>query len=83
MAEEGAEPPPAARASRSAEAVVATSSTASGALEHVAEQRRCGEPLVAGAQHVGRADIAGADRADVAGAGEPRQNQAERNRAER
>ena len=36
------------------------------ALEHVAEQCRRGEPLAAGAQHIGGADIAGADGADVA-----------------
>src|SRR5262249_31655084 len=40
-----------------------------------------GEPFVAGAQHVGRADIAGADGADIRGAGEPRQDQPERDRA--
>ena len=53
-----------------------------GALQHVAEQRRGREALAAGAQHVGRADIAGADGADVARAREPGQDQAERDRAE-
>ena len=69
VAEEGAEP--------GDERGVASPPNASrdqhrgGALEHVAEQRRGGEALAAGAQHIGRADIAGADRADVAEAGEP------------
>ena len=53
-----------------------------GALEHVAEQRRGGEPLAAGAQHIGGADIAGADGADVLRAGEPREHEPERDRAE-
>src|SRR5262245_65419116 len=51
------------------------------ALERIADERRRREPLAAGAQHVGRADIAGADGADVGGAGEPRQDQSERDRA--
>src|SRR5262249_19600777 len=51
------------------------------ALERIADKRRRGEPLVAGAQHVGRAGIAGADGADVGGAGEARQDQPERDRA--
>ena len=37
-----------------------------GPLQRVAEQRRRGEALAAGAQHIGRADVAGADVADVA-----------------
>src|SRR5262249_10886402 len=37
--------------------------------------------VVAGARAVGRAEIAGADGADVGGAGEPRQDQPERDRA--
>ncbi len=41
-----------------------------------------GERLVAGAQHIGGPDIAGADTADVADAGEPGQQQPERDRAE-
>ena len=53
-----------------------------GAFEHVAEQGRGGQAFAAGAQHVGGADIARADRADVASAGEPGQDQAERDRAE-
>src|ERR1700719_2552640 len=52
-----------------------------GALEHVAEQGRDGEALAAGAQNIGGADIAGADRAQIRRAGEPRQQNAERNRA--
>ena len=56
--------------------------TASGAFQHVEQQRRGGEPLVAGAQHIGRADIAGADVAHVAKAGGAGQQQAERDRAE-
>ena len=35
------------------------------ALEHVAEKRRRGETFAAGAQHIGGADIAGADGADI------------------
>ena len=53
-----------------------------GALEHVTEERRRGEPLAAGAQHIGGADIAGADAADVGRAGQPRDDEAKRNRAE-
>ncbi len=49
------------------------------ALEGVAEQRRGGEAFAPGAQHVGRADIAGADGAYVRAAGRFRQQQAERN----
>ena len=52
-----------------------------GALEHVAEQGRGGKALAAGAQNIGGADIAGADRAQIRRAGEPRQQNAERNRA--
>ena len=51
------------------------------ALERIAEQRRGGEAFAAGAQDVGRADIAGTDGADVGGPGQPGQNQAEWNRA--
>ena len=43
-----------------------------GSLGAVAEHGRCREPLVAGAEHVGGADVAGADGADVAEAGEAR-----------
>ena len=35
------------------------------ALQRVADQRRRGEALAAGAQHIGGADIAGADRAQI------------------
>src|SRR5260221_13160296 len=44
-------------------------------------ERRRREPLAAGAQQVGCANLAGADGADVGGAGEPRQDQSERGRA--
>ena len=50
-------------------------------LEHIAQQRRRGELLVAGAQHIGGADIAGADAAQILRAGETRENDAERNGA--
>ena len=53
-----------------------------GALERVAQQGRGGQTLAAGAQHIGGADIAGADGADVGRAGGARQDQPERNRAE-
>jgi hypothetical protein len=43
------------------------------------EQQRCrGQPLAPGAQHVGRADVARTDRAQVARPEQPRQDQAER-----
>ena len=53
-----------------------------GALAAVQQQRRQRGALVAGAQHVGRADIAGADGADIAHAGHAGDEQAERNGAE-
>jgi hypothetical protein len=53
-----------------------------GALEGIKEERGGGEPLAAGTQHVGRADVAGADIAYVAQSGRLRQHQAERDRAE-
>ena len=37
-------------------------------LQRVEHERRGGEILASGAQHVGRADVAGADRAQIAGA---------------
>src|SRR5262245_7161457 len=49
-----------------------------GAFERIADQRRRGQALAAGAQHVGGADIAGAEGANVLRAGEPRQHQPER-----
>ena len=52
------------------------------ALEPVAEEGGGGERLVAGPQHVGGADIARADGADVAEAGEAGEDQAEGNGAE-
>ena len=68
------------RGRRSAE--VAGDDNGHGAFQHVAEQRRGGQALAAGAQHVGRADIAGADRAQILRAGDLRQDHAERDRAE-
>jgi hypothetical protein len=53
-----------------------------GALQRVEQQGEGGEPLVAGAQHVGGADVAGADLAHVAEAGGARDQQAERDGAE-
>ena len=60
---------------------MAVSSTATVPLSMSPSKRRGGEPLAAGAQHVGGADIAGADAAQVGRAGEPRQQNAERDRA--
>ena len=53
-----------------------------GALGRVEQQGRRRQPLAAGPQHVGRADIARADRADVAEPGDPGQHQPERDRAQ-
>ncbi|MCY1547652.1 hypothetical protein D9M68_837210 [compost metagenome] len=53
-----------------------------GALERVEQQGRCGKLLVAGAQHIGRADIARADLSDVAQPGHAGQDQSEWDRAE-
>ena len=39
-------------------------------LQGVERERRRGEPPPSGAQHVGRADVARADRSEIAGAGE-------------
>ena len=47
-------------------------------LEHVTEQGGYGESLAAGPQHVGRADIAGTDRAQIGAAGRAREQHAER-----
>ena len=52
------------------------------AFQRVAQQRRGREPLAAGAQHIGGADIAGADCADVAEARRAGEDQAEGDRAE-
>jgi glutamate racemase len=51
-----------------------------GAFQHIKEEGNRGQSLAAGAQHVGRSDIAGAGLANVALAGEPHQHQPERNR---
>src|SRR5262249_58029211 len=53
------------------------------ALERVAQERQRGQPLAAGTQHVGGADIAGPDGADVASAGEPREQKTEWDRAQK
>ena len=53
-----------------------------GAFEHVAEQRRGGEGLVARTQNVGRADIARSDRSDIRAASRAREQEAKGNRAE-
>src|SRR5271163_3472757 len=53
-----------------------------GRLQRVENERRSGEILAPCAQHIGRADIAGADGAQVRGAREPGQQEAERDRAE-
>jgi len=47
-----------------------------------ASQRQHRQALAAGAQHVGGADISGADRAHVRAAGGERDHQPERDRAE-
>src|SRR5205823_4795964 len=52
-----------------------------GAFERIADERGGGEPLVSGAQHVGGADAAGADRAKVLRAGEAGEDQPERDGA--
>ncbi len=52
-----------------------------GAFERVSDERRGREPFVSGAQHVGRANITGADRADVLCARELREDETERDRA--
>ena len=52
------------------------------ALQPVAQQGCRGERLVAGSQHVGGADIARADGADIAEAGQPRKDHAEGDGAE-
>src|ERR1700755_1713189 len=51
------------------------------AFEHVAKESRGCEFLIAGAQNVGGADIAGTDRAQVLRAREPRQDDAKWNGA--
>ncbi len=52
-----------------------------GALEYVADKGRGSQPLAAGAQNVGGADIAGANGTKVGAAAELRQQDAERDRA--
>ena len=51
------------------------------AFQSVEKQRCGGEVFAPGAQHIGRADIARADGAQILRASQPRQHQAERNRA--
>ena len=67
---------------RSAPNCSPATSAAGRALQRVEQQGGGRQPLVAGAQHVGRADIARADLAHVAQPGHARQQQAERDRAE-
>ena len=57
-------------------------STAAVPFSAVEEERQRGEALVAGAQHVGGADVARADGAHVAETGGARQQETERDRAE-
>ena len=52
------------------------------ALGAIAEQGGRRRPFLAGAQHIGGADIAGADLAHIARARDPGEEQAERNRAQ-
>ena len=52
------------------------------AFQHVEQQRQRREALLAGPKHVGGADVARADLADVAEAGGARDQQTERDRAE-
>jgi len=52
------------------------------ALQRVAEEGGERQPLAAGPQHVGGADVARADLADVAEPGGARQDEAEGDRAE-
>jgi hypothetical protein len=52
------------------------------ALQGIEQQRGGGKLPVAGSEHIRRADIAGADLAYVTEAGHPRQNEAERDRAQ-
>lgn len=51
-----------------------------GPLQEIEEEGQRGQILAAGAQNVGRANIAGSDRAKVRRARRARQNDAERNR---
>ncbi len=69
MAEEGAKPRGQATGDGGAEPELLCHQNSDGAFQHVAEQRRRGEALVAGAQHIGRADIARADGAQVGSTG--------------
>ena len=62
-------------------AIMARQQHGGGALAGIEQQRRRRQPLVAGAQHIGGADIARSDRADI-DADRPRQQQPERNTAE-
>jgi hypothetical protein len=57
-------------------AEVATGQHRHDALAAIQQKRQRGGQLVAGAQHVGRADIAGADLAKIAQPHHPRQDQA-------
>ena len=50
-----------------------------GSLQEIEEKGQRGQILAAGAQNIGRANIAGADRAQVLGARRARQDEAKRN----
>ena len=52
------------------------------AFEHVADEGRGGEALVAGPQDIGRPDVARADGTQVDGAGKPGEDHAERDRSD-
>ena len=80
MAEEGARG--AGELGRRAEQQTGAATDRRRRLQRVEDKGRGGEVLAAGAQHVGRADVARADRAQIPGAGEARQDQTERDRAE-
>ena len=79
VAEEGAE---CGQHRRIGAAVIAGDDDGDRALERVADQGCRRKALAAGAQHVGGADIAASDRAQILRAGEFGQHQAERDRAE-
>src|SRR5690606_9280132 len=78
MADEGAE----AGDDREVAPPAARDEHRDGALQGIEEKGESGEPLVAGAQHIGGADVAGADLSYVAHSRGARDEEAERNGAE-
>jgi hypothetical protein len=52
-----------------------------GAFENVAGERRCGQEFAPGTEHIGGADIARTDAAQIGRAGKAGQKHAKRNRA--